>query len=170
MNDKTDASPANTTTHARKKVLIRPALQLRLIATFFSISCLAVLAEALVINVSLRGLAAELPHDGDVLLHDLPGLLLRNLLLTFALLGPLTVAIGVLVTFRIYGPVHRFESWLRARIQGQNPGPCRIRGRDEFQELCALLNHAAASECADASNAPGVEDEAESRPAFSRAS
>jgi signal peptidase II len=56
------------------------------------------------------------------------------------MLLPLTIAVGILVTFRIAGPVYRFEQYLKSVLRGELTGPCRIRKGDEFHELCELLN------------------------------
>ena len=69
---------------------------------------------------------------------------LEILLVSFGMLLPLTIAVGILVTFRIAGPVYRFEKYLKQVIDGEEVGPCRIRDGDEFQELCELINQATA--------------------------
>jgi signal peptidase II len=67
------------------------------------------------------------------------------LLVSFGMLLPLTIAVGILVTFRIAGPIYRFESYIKSVLRGEEVGPCRIRMGDEFQELCELLNQVTAA-------------------------
>jgi hypothetical protein len=74
----------------------------------------------------------------------MPELPLEILLVSFGMLLPLTIAVGILVTFRIAGPVYRFEKYLQQVIDGEAVGPCRIRNGDEFTELCDLINQATA--------------------------
>jgi hypothetical protein len=50
--------------------------------------------------------------------------------------------IGVLTTFRIAGPLSRLETHLRSIVQGEEPGPLRLRGGDELQGVAELLNRA----------------------------
>ena len=64
------------------------------------------------------------------------------LAVSFGLFLPLTFCIGVLVTFRIAGPVYRFEQYLKQVSRGEQLGPCKIRDGDEFQGLCDLINEA----------------------------
>ena len=62
--------------------------------------------------------------------------------LSFGLLLPFTFAIGVLITFRVAGPVHRFYVYLAQVIRSEEVGPCRLRKGDDLQELCELINKA----------------------------
>jgi hypothetical protein len=78
----------------RKKKLINPGLQLRLVAIFLCSAALAVQAEAILITYTLTKLAEEMPNDGSVLLSQLPEFVRTNLLLTFALLATLTLGVG----------------------------------------------------------------------------
>jgi hypothetical protein len=57
-----------------------------------------------------------------------------------AVLLPLTLSVGIVATFRIAGPLHRFETFLRAIANGEKPADCKIRRGDELQEFCTLLN------------------------------
>ena len=69
-------------------------------------------------------------------------ILWSHLFLTVGLMIPLTLFTGILVTFRVAGPVHRFEQHLKAIANGEDPGDCYIRKGDEFTELCELINSA----------------------------
>jgi len=126
--------------YARKRKLIKPGLQLRLIAVFFCTAALAVQAEAILISYELARLAERMPTDGSLLLYEVPSFVRTNLLLTFALLVPLILGIGILTTFRIVGPIHRFERFLTDVRDGNATAPCAIRKGDELQDFCRLLN------------------------------
>ena len=130
--------------YKRKKKLINPSLQLRLVAVFLCTAGVAVQVEAILIALTLSQLAGKLPNDGGILLTALPEFLRTNLLLTLALLVPLTIGIGVVATFKIAGPLYRFEQFLRAVRDGEQTEPCRIREGDELRELCQLLNEVTA--------------------------
>ena len=86
--------------------------------------------------------AEALPTGGTVLQEEIPAMLTETLVLSFAILLPLTLSIGILVTFRVAGPVFRFEQHLGQIARGEAVGPCRIRKGDEFQELCIVINEA----------------------------
>ena len=124
----------------RKKKLINPGLQLRLVAIFLCTAALAVQAEAILITYTLTRLAERMPTDGNLLLAELPEFVRTNLLLTFAVLAPLTLGTGIIATYRIAGPLYRFEQFLRNMRDGKQIEPCTIRKGDELHELCDLLN------------------------------
>ncbi len=124
----------------RRIKLIKPRLQLRLTAVFLGLSGLGFLLQALHVGLRLSEVSGTLPHDGPYLMSMLPELPIEILLFSFGMLMPLTLAVGVLVTFRIAGPVYRFEQFLRAVKGGKQLGPCKLRDGDELQELCTLIN------------------------------
>ena len=63
---------------------------------------------------------------------------------SFAVVMPLSFAVGVLITFRVAGPVYRLERFLSEVLRGEKPADCRLRKGDELHELCALMNRATA--------------------------
>lgn len=138
-------NPQPQVPYRRRIKLIKPKLQLKLVGVFVGLSALGFLLQSLHVGLRLSELAASIPEGGTYLMAVMPELPLEILLVSFGMLLPLTVAVGILVTFRIAGPVFRFEKYLKAVIRGEEVGPCRIRQGDEFQELCELINQATAS-------------------------
>jgi len=128
--------------YRRQKKLIQPGLQLKLTGTFFIISALSFLLQYLLLANDLVAAANQLPDGGHQVIAMLPGSLLRSLILSFCFLMPVTFLGGVLVTFRIAGPVYRFQVFLRDVRDGKQVEPCRIRKGDELQGLCVLINEA----------------------------
>jgi len=137
-------SPPPQGQYRRRIKLIKPKLQLKLVGVFVGLSALGFLLQSLHVGLRLSELAASVPEGGNYLMAVMPELPLEILLVSFGMLLPLTIAVGILVTFRIAGPVYRFEKYLKAVIRGEEVGPCRIRKGDEFQELCELINQATA--------------------------
>ncbi len=129
----------------RRIKLIKPRFQLRLIGVFVGLSALGFMLQALHVGLRLSELSVSLPEGGTHLMAVMPELPLEILMVSFGMLLPFTIAIGILVTFRIAGPVYRFEKYLRSVIAGEELGPCHIRNGDEFTELCELINEATAS-------------------------
>lgn len=128
----------------RRIKLIKPKLQLKLVGVFVGISALGFLLQALHVGLRLSELSSVLPEGGSHLISLIPELPLEILTVSFGMLLPFTIAVGILITFRIAGPVYRFESYLRAVIDGKETRPCTIRKGDEFGELCELINEATA--------------------------
>jgi hypothetical protein len=124
----------------RRIKLIKPRLQLKLVGVFVGLSGLGFLLQSLHVGLRLSELAASVPEGGTYLMAVMPELPLEILLVSFGMLLPLTIAVGILVTFRIAGPVYRFEKYLQQVLRGEEVGPCRIRKGDEFVELCELIN------------------------------
>jgi hypothetical protein len=126
----------------RRIKLIKPRLQLKLIGIFVGLSSLGFLMQSLHVSLRLSELASTLPQGGDYLSSMLPRLPLEILIFSFGLLLPLTIAVGILVTFRIAGPLYRFEQYLKQVVRGEATGPCKLRKGDDCQELCELINEA----------------------------
>lgn len=127
--------------HRRDK-LVRPKLQLRLILTFLGVALFALLFQFALFAAVLSSLASDLPQDGAILLEESTGVSVTILVVSLSVLLPLSFFVGVLATFRVAGPIYRFERHLESVAAGEDPGPCRIRTGDELHELCDKLNRA----------------------------
>ncbi|MAB79287.1 MAG: hypothetical protein CMJ89_08030 [Planctomycetes bacterium] len=128
----------------RRVKLIKPRFQLKLVGVFVGLSALGFMLQAMHVGLRLSELAASLPVGGTHLMAVIPDLPLEILTVSFGMLLPFIVAVGILVTFRIAGPVHRFEKFLRSVLDGEETGPCRLRKGDEFGDLCELINEVTA--------------------------
>lgn len=147
------------TPYRRKKRLIQPRLQLRLILSFLGLSMLGLSLQFLLLAAMLMNFAAELPEDGTLLVQELPRMLGWVLALSLGICLPLTVCVGILVTFRIAGPLYRFEKHFEAIARGENPGECRLRRGDQLQGLCAVINRAVERMRSDAAPQPRIVQE-----------
>lgn len=124
----------------RSKKLVQPALQMRIAVVFLITAAVAVLVQAGVLTWVLTDLSFEVPEDGAVIRESIPSLLATSLLVSFAVLVPSMLLIGILATFRVAGPLHRIQQFLRGVARGEERQPCRLREGDELQELCELVN------------------------------
>ena len=139
----TEGIPPMTKDHARERrriKLIKPRLQLRLVGVFVGLSALGFLLQSLHVGLRLSELAANVPEGGPYLMAVMPELPLEILAVSFGMLLPLTIAVGIMATFRIAGPVYKFEKYLREVRDGSEIRPCVLREGDELQDLCALIN------------------------------
>jgi hypothetical protein len=80
------------------------------------------------------------------------GFLVSKLLISLAILIPLILALCILLSHRVAGPMYRFRLFLQDVRDGKQPAACRIRTADEFQDFCTLLNEATAPLRAEASD------------------
>lgn len=129
----------------RKHKLVRGSFQVRLVSKFVGLAALALLLQFLVLGALLFRSVAGLEGEGGELHGELPGILLLVFGLSLGVLLPILFGFGVVLTFRIAGPLHRIERFLGAVADGTADEPCSIRGGDELQELCRLVNAATES-------------------------
>ncbi len=141
----------------RRKKLVNPSLQLKIVFMFLVISVLAVGIQSVLMSHSLTAFA-----EGDS--ERVFALLRENLLVTLAALLPATLIVGAITTFRIAGPLYRFERFLESIERGENPPDCVLRRGDDLKDFCATLNRVTrplrTSEIAEAT--PRKEHDAES--------
>lgn len=126
----------------RRIKIIKPRLQLKLVGVFVGLAALSVLLQSVLLANRLTDLSVNVPVGGQYLVDAMPSIISEILIFTFGLVLPLIFAVGVLITHRIAGPIYRFEQYLKAVVEEQANGPCRIRAGDELQELCDMINAA----------------------------
>ncbi len=128
--------------YKRRKKLIKPRLQLKLTLTFVGLSALSLLLQLVLFQSTLSSAALELPNDSQLLMSNTNAVVLRVVAISFGVFLPLTFLVGILSTFRIAGPVYRFEQFLRAVQRGERPRNFRLRKGDELMDLAQLINDA----------------------------
>ena len=126
--------------HKRRRKLVRPGLQLRIGAVFVGLLVLMLGLQFALLTAELSSIAGRLPVDGQMLLERTNGLAIKITLVSALVFLPLTLLVGVLSTFKIAGPIHRFQSFLEAVRDGEKPSDFRLRKHDEFKDLAVLLN------------------------------
>jgi len=126
----------------RRIKLINAPLQIKLTLIFVGMAALSLLLQVGLFTQSLARVARELPNDGPVLWSQM-GSILSGVFLTSAVAFlPVIFIVGILVTFRIAGPLHRFKLHLASIAAGQRPTHLVLRKGDELNDLCELLNSA----------------------------
>ena len=130
--------------HKRHIKLIKPGLQLKLVGMFVAVSATSLLLQYLLFASRFAEVASTMPDGGSHVMAVLPGILMEVLVMSFTFLLPVMLCVGVLSTFRIAGPLYRFEQYLGQVVRGEVTGPCRIRDGDELWDLCDLINEATA--------------------------
>ena len=149
--------------YKRRIKLIKPGLQLKLTLAFTLMGCLAGAFQLLITNVTVLNLAERVSLEGAGALDQFPRVLLMNLASTLMIFVPLMVAMGILLTHRIAGPIYRFERYMEELARGEAQGPCRIRKGDLLQDLCDRINTAVVAMRGDAAEA-GEEEQGELAP------
>lgn len=136
----------------RRNKLPKPRFQLKLAGTFMALVAMSLFVQTLVCGAQLASFAREFQGSEADLMGALPGLLGRSLLYGSLLIVPALGIIAIHITFRMAGPIYRFEMHLRSFIAGEDPGTCRIREGDHHAELCELINGALAAKAQEASD------------------
>ncbi len=126
--------------HKRKIKLIKPRLQLKLTLTFVGLTAMALMLQVVLFTMTLTDTALSLPNDSFLLLSATNGIVFRILAISMLIFLPLTYAVGILTTFRVAGPLYRFETFLNQLLAGEKPERFHLRKGDELQEFAALLN------------------------------
>ena len=130
-------------TYRRRKKLIQARLQLRLTAIFLGVSVVGMVLQALLIGWRLSDLATGLPTGGSAVAEEVPGLVMGTLAVSLLVLLPVTLLVGVVSTFRIAGPLYRFEQHLKAITRGEEVGPLpHPQGRPAPGSSAACSNRA----------------------------
>ncbi len=142
----------------RRLRMARPRLQLRLIYGFLGIAAIALLLQYTLFVLVLTNTAVNPASDGVVLLEIVGQRVLLVLVVSFILLLPITMIVGILATHRIAGPIFRFEKYLQEVIAGETTDECQLRSGDELHELCGLINRSTALIRARSGIRPSLQD------------
>ena len=132
-------SPTPKLVNKRKKKLIIPSVQVRLTATLVGIATVGMLLQFLFLGARLTSFLSE-TEGGAELAQELPGLLVSVFLVSLLALLPVMTMLGVAVSFRFAGPLHRFHEYLQGVARGDQLGPCRLREGDQLQHICDAIN------------------------------
>lgn len=137
----TDLPPtAKPVKHKRKKKLINPRMQLKIAGAAVAIA----LVSVLVLTVMLNEAFVEMVDRGWIDPANVSGswleVLIPTVFMSLAILFPLVLSLGILLSHRIAGPMYRFRVWLADVRDGKETRPCKIREGDEHQDFCELLN------------------------------
>ena len=123
----------------RFRKLVRADIQLKLTLHSALLTVFALVFQFLMVLSVMSDVSAESAGSGDQ--HEfIMSASLKALSLSLGIVLPLTLAVGVLSTFRIAGPLYRFTEFLKETKRGDRPKDCVLRKGDELQDFCTLLN------------------------------
>jgi len=124
----------------RSSKYVKPRLQSRGILVGALVASIVLVVQAVTITYLIHRVADQMPRDGARLAQALPGLVLQSLAISAVFLIPVLILIGLNVTHRVAGPLHRVERHLEDLAGGEDPGPLVCRRTDEIPELSELVN------------------------------
>lgn len=136
--------PAKNGSTRRSQRLVDPRLQLKLSTWFLGLAVLALVFQYILLTTTMSGLSLDIGGDAARAHEMIMSGCMRVLGISLAVVLPATLIVGVLVTFRIAGPIARFTRFLEEIRAGKRPADCHVRRGDELQDFCRLLNEATA--------------------------
>ena len=132
--------------HESKKLrlnkLVDRGLQLRMVMWFALTGTLSVGLQFMMTVNAMSELALEAQASPADAYNAAAGAAVRVLVTTLAISLPVITTVGVLVSFRVTGPLHRLRGFLQQIARGEHPGDVRLRKGDELQDFARLLNDA----------------------------
>ena len=126
--------------HKRTQKVIQPGFQFRLVALFTGIGTLALLLQFMIVGFLFTRSAQAVESTGGHIADEIPSILLSTMVFSLGMLVPVLFGVGILLTFRVAGPAHRMEHYLRAVARGEEHGKCTIRKGDQLGSLCDAIN------------------------------
>ena len=127
----------------RKRIrLLFPQLQLRLLTYILLSTGVSVVLTACIAAQALASLAKDLPNDGDMVMDQMPSLLLNHFGIALVVALPVFALLAFLISMPYVGVAYRLHSFLKATGSGEQTMPCRLRTNDPMQDVCELINKA----------------------------
>jgi len=131
----------NLRSFTRRKIMIRPAYQLRLAVTFFvSISVYSAILGLIMFYPLYQDMTLASTPEEQALISTVVLYLHRSFWPGFLLVALLAALQAILSSHRLVGPMYRFEKMVQELISGNYKMRIRIRKRDQFKEMEGYLN------------------------------
>lgn len=128
----------------RKKIMVKPAYQLRLAVTFFlSITVYSAVLGLVIFYPLYQDLKAASTIEEQALISSIVLYLHKSFWPGFVLVGLLAALQSIVSSHRLVGPMYRFEKMVQELISGNYSLRIKIRKRDEFKEMEGFLNRLA---------------------------
>ncbi len=128
----------------RKKVIVNPKIQMRLIALVFFIAIIPIIAIFVGLFIYLNNIIAGVPANNQALLDILASMKTLNIFVFGGFVVILVIFAFVLTQFlhRIVGPLYRIEKVLTHMLTtGDFSQKIRIRKDDYLHSLVDILNN-----------------------------
>ncbi|MBI5810609.1 MAG: methyl-accepting chemotaxis protein [Deltaproteobacteria bacterium] len=128
----------------RRKYLIKPGFQIKhAITIFINIVIFSIILGFIIFYPLYGDLYSASSLDEQARISAIVLYLHKRFWLGLLIVAILAGVNAIFSTHRVVGPVYRFEKTLEAIIGGDYSCRIRIRKRDEFREIEALLNRLA---------------------------
>ncbi|MBI4586669.1 MAG: hypothetical protein HY717_21870 [Planctomycetes bacterium] len=127
-------------TYKRKKKLIFPDIQLKIILGTLFVGVIGILIN---FQMGLLGLWAINQNASSTIegtLEQIKGLFLKEFLVSLCILIPLSISVGVVYSFRFCGPLYRFRKFFMEFPEGRWDAAVSLRKGDQLHDLKDSIN------------------------------
>jgi len=124
--------------------LINVPLQLKHASLLVGMTAFVLLLQHVLLRSNLHLIAGSIEQADPRLVDHLGNALIRSSVVSLLLFLPLVFLVGIITTFRIAGPIYRFEKFIKEILEGGKPAPCVLRQGDALQDFCKLINQVTA--------------------------
>lgn len=129
---------------SRRRVLIKPAYQLKLALTLFIYVAVYSIILAFIIFYPLYTELASIANvERQAVISEMVLYLHKRVWPGLFLVAFLAAVHGIFSSHRMVGPAYRFEKMLEELVRGNYSHRIKIRKRDDFKEIETLLNRLA---------------------------
>lgn len=128
----------------RKKIMVKPAYQMRLALTFFaSITVYSVILGVIIFYPLYQEMSMASTPEEQALISAVVLYLHKSFWPGLILVALLAAMQSILSSHRLVGPMYRFEKMVQELISGNYSLRIKIRRRDQFKEMEGYLNRLA---------------------------
>ncbi|MCC6501782.1 MAG: hypothetical protein IT362_01435 [Deltaproteobacteria bacterium] len=125
----------------RRKIMIRPAYQLRLAITFFvSIMVYSAILGVIIFYPLYQDMSMATTPEEQALISSVVLYLHKSFWPGLVLVALLAALQSILSSHRLVGPMYRFEKMVQELISGNYGLRIKIRKHDQFKEMEGYLN------------------------------
>lgn len=126
---------------SRKKIIVKPEYQIKLALTFFiAIIIYSLILGAVIFYPLYSALNSAATLEEQRRISEVVLFLHQRVWIGFVVVAALAAVHAIFSSHRVVGPVYRFGKALEELNKGNYAIRIRIRRRDEFKEVEALLN------------------------------
>ncbi|MBN1526820.1 MAG: methyl-accepting chemotaxis protein [Candidatus Omnitrophica bacterium] len=126
----------------RIRYLIARRFQFRFVALILAFVFLSAALSSLVVYYTMMMLMGEKLANvyPQGMLLSIINTLNTRIILAVLIISPLVVLLGILLSFRIVGPIYRISKLLRLSARGDLSSRITVRAKDEFKALADAIN------------------------------
>ena len=138
----TGDSPKTSGRVRRRKVFVRPDLQLKVVFITLFVTSMSLIINSQLVTGALWQVSDQLTGNTSTfqVMKLLEQATLSSLFYTIVIAVPLTFVIGIAYSFRFAGPIVGIQNYLMSLRDGRWDRSCKVRKNDDLHDIADLLN------------------------------